>query len=74
LGVAAEAAIRDARCNEPRILFAQRFFPGTLAQSQKPIGAIEGHLSYDLKQCLGVTLDSNYWYGGRVAVNGVENT
>ncbi|HTT20324.1 MAG TPA: transporter [Candidatus Sulfotelmatobacter sp.] len=50
------------------------FYPGTRSQSQAPIGSLEGHLSYDLKPRLWLSLDSNFWYGGRTTVNGVENT
>lgn len=48
------------------------FFPGTRSQSQAPIGSFEGHLSYDLKPRLWLSLDSNFWYGGRTSVNGVQ--
>lgn len=49
------------------------FYPGTRSQSQAPIGALEGHLSYDLKPRLWLSLDSNFWYGGRASLNGVQN-
>ena len=49
------------------------FFPGTRTQSQSPIGACEGHLSYDFKPRLWASLDGNYWFGGKTSVNGVEN-
>ena len=49
------------------------FFPGTRSQSQKPIGALEGHLSYDFKQRLWVSLDGNFWFGGITSLDGVEN-
>jgi hypothetical protein len=49
------------------------FFSGTRSQSQKPIGALEGHLSYDFKRRLWVSLDGNFWFGGRTSVAGVEN-
>jgi hypothetical protein len=38
---------------------------------QNPLGAIEGHLSYDLKPRLWISLDANYWYGGKTSRNGV---
>jgi hypothetical protein len=50
-----------------------KFFPGTQAQSQNPIGAFEGHLSYDVKRHLWFSLDGNYWFGGKTSLNGVEN-
>ena len=49
------------------------FYPGTRSQSEAPIGALEGHLSYDVKERLWFSLDSNFWYGGRTSVNGVAN-
>jgi hypothetical protein len=49
------------------------FFPGTRSLSQAPIGSLEGHLSYDVKPRLWVSLDTNFWYGGRTTVGGAEN-
>jgi hypothetical protein len=49
------------------------FFSGTRSQSQKPIGALEGHLSHDFKRRLWVSLDGNFWFGGSTSVNGLEN-
>jgi hypothetical protein len=49
------------------------FFPGKRTQSQKPIGSFEGHLSYGMKPRLWVSLDGNFWYGGRTSLNGVQN-
>lgn len=48
------------------------FFPGTRAQSQSPVGAFEGHLSYDVKPRLWASLDGNFWFGGRTILNGVQ--
>ena len=45
----------------------------TNSQSQKPIGASEGHLSYDVKQRLWFSLDGNFWFGGTTSLNGVQN-
>ena len=49
------------------------YFAGTRSQSQNPIGALEGHLSYDFKPRLWASLDCNYWFGGKTIVNGVQN-
>jgi hypothetical protein len=49
------------------------FFPGVRAQTEAPVGAFEGHLSYDFKQRLWASLDSNFWFGGRTTVNGIQN-
>jgi hypothetical protein len=57
----------------PEFFSRNAFFPGTQSQSQKPITAFEGHLSYDVKPRLWFSLDGNYWFGGKTALNGVEN-
>jgi hypothetical protein len=57
----------------PEFFSHNRFFPGTMTQAQKPIGAVEAHLSYDVKPRFWFSLDGNYWYGGRTSLNGVEN-
>jgi hypothetical protein len=57
----------------PEFFSHNAFFPGTQPQSQKPIGAFEGHLSYDVKPHLWFSLDGNYWFGGKTTLNGVEN-
>jgi len=49
------------------------FYAGTRSQSQSPIGAFEGHLSYDFKPRLWISLDGNFWFGGKTSVNGVQN-
>jgi len=50
-----------------------QFSPGINVQTQSPIFAFEGHLSYDVKPRLWASLDGNFWYGGRTTLNGVEN-
>jgi len=50
-----------------------RYFPGTNTRTERPVGAIEGHLSYDIKPRLWVSLDANYWWGGQISLNGVQN-
>jgi hypothetical protein len=49
-------------------------------QSERPIGSLEGHLSYDFKNLLGssklhgwASLDGNFWWGGVTALNGISN-
>jgi hypothetical protein len=49
------------------------YYPGTRSQSQAPIGAFEGHLSYSFKPRLWASLDGNYWFGGETSINGVVN-
>jgi hypothetical protein len=50
------------------------FFRGTRSQTQAPIGAFEGHVSYDVKPRLWFSIDGNFWFGGKTTVNGVENS
>ncbi len=49
------------------------YYPGTRSQSQAPIGAFEGHLSYSFTPRLWASLDGNYWFGGKTSINGVVN-
>jgi outer membrane putative beta-barrel porin/alpha-amylase len=58
----------------PEYFSHNSFFPGTQSKSQEPIGALEGHLSYDVKPRLWVSLDSNFWIGGRTSLNGIQNS
>ena len=57
----------------PEFFSRNAFVPGTQDQTQDPIGAFEAHLSYDVRPRLWVSLDANFWYGGRTSLNGVEN-
>ena len=50
-----------------------QFSAGTNTQTQKPVGAFEGHLSYDVRPRLWASLDSNFWRGGTTSINGIEN-
>jgi hypothetical protein len=49
------------------------YFAGTRSQSQNPIGALEGHLSYDFEPRLWASLDGNFWFGGSLSVDGVQS-
>jgi hypothetical protein len=49
------------------------YYPGTRSQSQNPMGAFEGHLSYDFKPRLWISIDGNFWVGGTVSPGGVAN-
>jgi hypothetical protein len=57
----------------PEFYSHNAIFPGTRTQSQKPVASFEGHLGYDVKPFVWVSLDGNFWYGGRTSFNGVEN-
>jgi hypothetical protein len=37
--------------------------------TEAPVGALEMHLSYDVKPRLWASVDGNYWYGGETTVN-----
>jgi hypothetical protein len=50
------------------------YYPGTRSQTQNPIGAFEGHLSYNFNPRLWASLDGNYWFGGATSISGVENS
>ena len=42
-------------------------------RTQAPIGALAGHVSYDLNRRFWISRDLNYWYGGRTTVDGVRS-
>ena len=47
------------------------FFPGDSMRTQSPMMSLEGHFGYYLKPRLWVSLDGNFWNGGRTSVNGL---
>jgi hypothetical protein len=47
--------------------------PVTKPQSEAPVGSLEGHLSYDVRQRLWVSLDGNFWWGGVTSLSGIQN-
>jgi hypothetical protein len=53
----------------------QAFYAGavTQPQSQSPIGSLEGHLGYDIKPRLWLSLDGNFWWGGITSLSGIQN-
>jgi hypothetical protein len=57
----------------PEFFSRNQYFPGTQDQTQEPVAAFEAHLSYDFRPRLWVSLDANFWNGGRTSLNGVEN-
>jgi hypothetical protein len=42
-------------------------------QTEAPVGALEGHLSYDVKPRLWLSLDGNFWWGGIASLSGIQN-
>jgi len=57
----------------PEFFSRNQYNPGVTSQSEKPVGAFEAHLSYDVKPRLWASADANFWYGGQTSLNGVEN-
>jgi len=43
------------------------------SQSEAPVAAFEGHLSYDIKPRLWMSLDANFWHGGETRLSGTAN-
>jgi len=58
----------------PEFFSHNAFFAGSRSQSQAPVSSFEGHFSYDVRPRFWISLDGNFWYGGRTSVSGVENT
>jgi hypothetical protein len=51
------------------------FYDGPVSkpQNESPIGALEGHLSYDARPRFWVSLDANFWTGGITSLSGIRN-
>ena len=47
------------------------FFQGR-KRSQKPIGSVQGHISYNFKRGIWAAFDGTYYWGGRTTVDDVE--
>lgn len=50
------------------------YVPGRMTQSEAPVTAFEGHLSYDVRPRLWISLDGNFWHGGETSLSGVPNS
>jgi hypothetical protein len=46
------------------------YYPGHSERTQQPITVSEAHLTYYLKPGFWMSLDANFWYGGRSTVDG----
>jgi hypothetical protein len=57
----------------PDFFSRNQFNPGTNTQSESPIAAFEGHFSHDFRPRYWVSLDGNFWSGGRTSINDVQN-
>jgi hypothetical protein len=57
----------------PEFFSRNAYNPGTTVQTERPVGAVEAHLSHDISPRLWASLDGNFWFGGQTSLNGVEN-
>jgi hypothetical protein len=57
----------------PEYFSNNAYSPGINKKAQSPVEAFEGHLSYDVRPRLWVSLDANFWTGGDTRINGVLN-
>ena len=57
----------------PEFFSHNSHYPGVQSLSEEPVGACEGHLSYEFKPRLWISLDGNFWFGGKTSLNGVQN-
>lgn len=57
----------------PKFFSENAFNPDVSSKTQAPVGAFEGHLSYDVKPRFWISFDGNFWFGGKTSLNGVEN-
>lgn len=48
--------------------------PVVESQSQAPVAALEGHISYDFLPRLWISLDANFWWGGAISRAGVPDS
>ena len=51
-----------------------KFFPGSNTRGQTPVAAGEAHLTHNLTRRCWLSLDGNYWIGGRTKINGVTKS
>lgn len=49
------------------------FYPGTSIRSQEPMGAFQGHLSYNVNPLTWVAIDATYYTGGTSTIDGKIN-
>jgi hypothetical protein len=48
------------------------YYPGTSVRTQDPLGAFQGHISYNIQPLMWVALDMTFYTGGRSSIDGVE--
>lgn len=49
------------------------FFPGEVVRSQKPLGAFQTHISYNIKPTMWLAFDATYYTGGTSSLDGKIN-
>jgi len=57
----------------PEFFSHNQYNPGTITQTESPVAALEGHLSYDVRARFWASFDANFWRGGTTSLNGKEN-
>jgi len=48
------------------------FYPGSSLRTQNPLGAFQGHISYNIQPLMWVAFDCTFYTGGNTTVDGVE--
>jgi hypothetical protein len=48
------------------------YYPGSSVRSQAPMGAFQGHISYNIQPLMWVAFDCTFYSGGNSTVDGVE--
>jgi len=48
------------------------FYPGTVNRAQAPMGAYQGHVIYNFRRNLWVSVDGTYYHGGHTTIDGVS--
>ncbi len=56
------------------VLFTKNdsYYPGNSVRSQKPLGAFQGHVSYNIQPLMWVAFDCTFYTGGNSSIDGVE--
>lgn len=57
----------------PKFFSENQYSHGVQSQTQAPVGAVEAHVSYDVKPRFWTSFDANFWFGGKTSLNGVDN-
>ena len=48
------------------------FYPGSSLRTQNPLGAFQGHISYNIQPLMWVAFDCTFYTGGNTTIDGVE--